>query len=420
MTKYLIAGHGAREYAISKRLKAEGHHVNGVLRKENTNLCEILDGFIQVRDYSLQTIQDAIRSFKTEILFPTDEEAIFSGIGNPEADIRAEVFAPSAGVARLERDKDFSKSLVRQISDELIPLSVPCFSYQDYLSFADTLGKSIVLKIPPPSREVRIILDSDKESAVIREYFRSAKKGHPIIIEEFIEGSEFLLHAFQGNGNAVLSRSIKDYPFRYNNNQGKKTGGMGSVMDSSVNLPDMSEEDYSQASEITRKLLSRIESEFEQRLKGVFSFQFFKSKGKILFNEIDIHPGDPEILCILESMRSSFSGLIERLLSENRNLDLDCSPESVAVKYFVPRYYPEPTSDYYEFQIDEKKIEDAGCTIYWGNSKRTETGAYLTGDSRALAVARRAATFDECIQNIDSCMGDIKKYLDCRDDIGIF
>ncbi len=114
----------------------------------------------------------------------------------------------------------------------------------------------------------------------------------------------------------------------------------------------MTPKDYSDACTIAEKILHRFE-EMYGNTQGMFSFQFFKSRDqKIFFNEIDVRPGDPEIVVILENLKSKFSILLESMFSMDSKSDIEFSSECVIVKCLVPRSYPGRSRRVQDFRIN--------------------------------------------------------------------
>lgn len=182
----------------------------------------------------------------------------------------------------------------------------------------------------------------------------------------------------------------------------------------------MTPKDYSDACTIAEKILHRFE-EMYGNTQGMFSFQFFKSRDqKIFFNEIDVRPGDPEIVVILENLKSKFSILLESMFSMDSKSDIEFSSECVIVKCLVPRSYPGRSRRVQDFRINTSLAGKIWVNIHWGNCSKLANNHYRTGLSRTVAMSKSAKTFAQCIDAIDTVAKSTNGVLQYRTDIGIF
>ena len=418
MSTFLLVGHGAREYAFAERIREEGHKVVSAAKKTNDHLSKICDHSIRVTRYGLREITELCERFNPDILLPSDEELIFNGVGSLDLE-GVKILAPSMGWLFLERDKGQFKSFIAEIDPELVPNSTHCKTFEIFIDVVGNFPNGFVLKAQPPSKDIVIFKDGaegmeDKIKALFEQH---AAKG--LVLEEYIEGDEFSVHVLFGSEGMLLSKPIMDYPFRDDGDVGLKTGGMGAVSPSGVCLPFHKEGDYKKAETIIRGVLSKAITSFGPT-NGFFSFQFFKSGERLLVNEVDIHPGDPESIALLLSLRSSISETTMGILNGERATWLFDERHAV-VQCFTPRAYPSVTlPESFVFNDSSGLFESHGIQLCWGNALKLDESTYRTGSSRTIALASTGTSFEDCRSRLSLVNGELMKQLHGRTDIGLF
>lgn len=417
MSKYLIVGHGAREFAVAERLKKEGNQVLGVLRKENDGLSRLCDHSIQIGSYGVAEIQELCNRFRPDILLPTDESAIFEGVGDIHLD-KVKVLAPSLNWIFFERDKEAFKSFVRGINPSLVPKTHSCASFEKLKDVLSEFTGGFVLKAKPPSKDIVLFKSGiNGHEDEVKELFNKHREDG-LTVEEYIEGDEFSVHVLFGEGGFAFSKSIQDYPFLLEGNRGGKTGGMGAASGENPHLPTISLLDYEMACKVIQQVLHRGFAQFGPS-KGFFSFQFFKTGEKILLNEVDIHPGDPELIALLLSLRTSLSDAISNALSGGCPTWTFDTNHSV-VQCFAPKGYPALTDiSGKRFSVDPGLVTSSNARIYWGNSRRLSESEFLTGTSRSLAIAATGNSFSSCRRELSELSEHLSRGLHARTDIGL-
>ena len=418
MSTYLLVGHGAREYAFAERIREEGHTVVSVAKKPNDSLSRLCDHSIHVTRYRLKEIIKLCESFNPDILIPSDEELIFDGVGGLDLG-RIKVLAPRIEWLFFERDKSRFKSFVADVDPTLVPHSKHFQKFEDFICAVEGFPNGFVLKAPPPSKDIVIFKEGAKgvEDEIKTLFEKHAGSG--LMGEEYIEGNEFSVHVLFGEDGILLSKPIMDYPFRDEGDLGPKTGGMGAISPSGLNLPFHQEVDYRKAETIIRSILNKAVTQFGPT-RGFFSFQFFKSGERLLVNEVDVHPGDPESIALLLSLRTDISEAISNVLhGENPVWEFD--DNNTVVQCFTPRAYPSViVPESFAFNSDSDLFKDHGVRVYWGNSSKLDQFTYETGTSRTLALASAGTSFEDCRTRLSAVNGELLEQLHARTDIGLF
>ena len=419
--RYLVVGYGAREYAIAKRLKEEGHRVSCFLTKPNAGLMRLTRGCHFAERHNPHEIIRYARTSRSDCIVIGNEEPLFEGLVDLASQNKIPAYGPTKEAARLEWDKEFAKGGMREVIPALVGTYESFASVEETKGYIKTLKHPIVAKsgIVEGGRGIVVIKNpaslSDSELTAM---LRKIEKGRArILVEDYHEGEDFSIYCFVDAQNCFFSRALKDYPFRLGGDRGKKTGGMGATSDVKPNLPFMTMADYEAACEYVRVFLEHMKKTADLAFRGMLSAQFFKTKSGLKFNEFDARPGDPEIINILETLETNFSELIEQTCTDRLVLPSFSSDAAVAI-YFVPRHYPDGKVRALPVSIDFKGIDDNNCRLYYANMEPRGKRLLVTGPSRSLAIASKGRTIEEARANILKASGAISKTLEYRKDIG--
>ena len=123
------------------------------------------------------------------------------------------------------------------------------------------------------------------------------KKNHneKVLLVEKLQGIEFTIMGITDGENLVVSPASYDYPFRYEDDKGAGTGGMGCFTNSEKKLPFTSDKDLDDCKSIMKKIIDEMKSR-SLFFNGILNGGFFKTKNGIKFMEFNGRFGDPETL----------------------------------------------------------------------------------------------------------------------------
>jgi phosphoribosylamine--glycine ligase len=428
---FLLVGHGAREYAIAKHLIAEGNTVSVVMAKENSFLHDLAQHATYVAGYEPKEILSFAKEIGADCVIPATESALYAGVVDACRREGIPAYGPTRAVAQLESNKVLSKRIAEAVDPTMVPHLLKRTEGEDVLSSITTYydhrvdeSQRLVLKMQEGPRGSGVfILSSDKEDALEQAHYILQEYGHRYaLLEPCVEGGQDVsLYAFADGEHVFFAPAIQDYPFRYAGNTGPKTGGMGAVAGNDNPLPFMDDALYERATRFCEQYFETLKERYDVNVQGMFSFQFILSGDQLLFNELDVRPGDPEIVNLLDKMESPLTRVIVETINGSLSAPVFSHQASVT-QYYVPPYYPEGALDSHPIActVDEDSIKRQGCNLYYGNMERTaEEGRFLTGSSRTLIISAVAPSVAEARERLQSARPFIHG-LDVRDDIGLF
>ena len=241
-----------------------------------------------------------------------------------------------------------------------------------------------------------------------------------VLFVEKLDGIEFTIMGITDGQHLVMAPASYDYPFRYEDDLGAGTGGMGCFTNSEKKLPFMSDEDLDDCKHIMQKIIDELDTN-HLFFNGVLNGGFFKTKHGIKFMEFNGRFGDPEVLNILCVLEGSFSELLvhlwDKTLSENV---VSFVQKASVVKYLVAKEYPSNSASEIYFTLDKEAISSLGVKTFFASCIQTEMHQYKTlKKSRVVAFAAVSDTIEDASTLINDIIDThVDGDLEYRRDIG--
>lgn len=212
-----------------------------------------------------------------------------------------------------------------------------------------------------------------------------------------------------------------DYPYRYEQDKGPGTGGMGCMSYSNGLLPFLEQSDIDKCADLMKKTIEYLNKESKE-FTGVLYGGFFKTKDGIKFIEFNARFGDPEAINVLNALKTPFSEVLEHIVNGTLSKE-NCkfSKNYTFTVYIVSKDYAvRPNKEATIFNLNTKAIKDAGVKIYFANAKKIAEDIYTSvSNSRLFAVEATGENFEEIRKKVyDAIEPNVDKVLDYRKDIG--
>jgi phosphoribosylamine--glycine ligase len=198
---------------------------------------------------------------------------------------------------------------------------------------------------------------------------------------------------------------------------------MGSLSLAEPTLPFMTARHYELACSIIAGVIERLGRQ-GRHFSGVMNSGFFATADGVKVIEFNARFGDPECINIMSLFAGSWPEVMERICAGTlTDADVRLKREASLVLYLVSPEYalrdsssPPPRS--YEFELDENRMEEAGCRVFFASAERTSGSSFRTlGTSRAVALATTAPTLAPARSRIADCAASVQP-LQWRHDVG--
>ena len=403
----LIVGSGAREHAIAEALARSpqspdllcysGAHNPGIQR-----LC---------RRYATGSIIDGA----SIAAFGKEQAATLAIIG-PEAPLATGVadalwatdiptVGPLQNLARIESSKGFTRALLEKhgipgnpfFQRFRLSLGQPVEEVlQEVEAVLNRLGSQHVIKDDglAGGKGVKVFgdhLHSQEDSlAFCRELLNA---GHPLVIEEKLEGEEFSLLSFTDGTTLRHMPPVQDHKRAFDGDRGPNTGGMGSYTAADGLLPFLSRADVLEAQSINQRTVAALRDECGEPYRGVLYGGFMATRDGVRLIEYNARFGDPESLNLLTLLQTDFLSICKAMTDGTlAELHTAFAPEASVCKYIVPEGYPDAPrkGDY----VSLPSYVLPGVSFFL-SAVDVHAGELIATGSRTVAVVARGQTISD-------------------------
>ena len=232
--------------------------------------------------------------------------------------------------------------------------------------------------------------------AIMLDYYH---KGIKFIVEEKLEGQEFSLFTFTDGINMKHCPPIQDFKRAYDNDRGPNTGGMGCTN----YLPFLTKTDINEAELINQLVIDylpkyvKVFGGMSKKYKGVLYGSFIKTTEGIRVIEYNCRFGDPEVISLLELMKTDFFKVCESVANGKLEIPIEFEDKLVLTKYIVPEGYPNNPYKNYEFYAHKLNQDN----IIWASAYQTNDHIIQLG-SRIFAYTMKGKNINTLTTKINN------------------
>ncbi len=431
MEKFLIVGGGGRESVFARRLMNDAV-LYAVSPHENPTIIDCVrssgGAYLIGNTNDAELILNFAKQHAVDYVFVNADDPMANGVVDALLANGIKAIGGTKAASRIEWDKIYAIEMMQEICPQFTPF-YRVVSSQDEMSVAvqEFADKNMLTVVKPQGltggKGVKVMpehLPDYQDAVAYGLKLLQDKPEEKVLLTEKLNGFEFTVMGITDGEHMVLAPATYDYPFRFDDDKGAGTGGMGCFTSREQQLPFLDGKDLADCHNIMQ---SAIDEMGRQNLSfnGVLNGGFFKTQHGIRFMEFNARFGDPEALNILSILGGSFADLLKNiwrknLVAENVNFIKKAS----VVKYLVMKEYPQASEASVTFTVDEDAIQAMGIKIYYGACVKTGENQYETlKKSRVMALAAMAEKIEDASMALNEA---IEKYisgdLDYRKDIG--
>lgn len=428
MKKCLLLGNGGREAVLAEYI-SKGYSLYSVCPYENPSIIEAVEKsngkYIVGDPFNKELVKEFILGNGIDTCLISSDNLLQDGLIDVAKDLGLKTFGPTSKGAKIEWSKTYALDIVKKLAPQMI---INNYNIQSEKELEDIINNyendNFVIKPEglTGGKGVKVggIHFKGKEEGL--EYAKSClSTSGKVIIQDKVEGNEFTVMALTDGKNIVVTPITFDYPYRFNEDKGPGTGGMGCLSFTDGMLPFLEKKDIEECASLIKKTLEYINKD-SLEFNGVIYGGFFKTTQGIKFIEFNSRFGDPEALNVLNSLETPFTEVMENIFNKTLNSE-NCKfkKECTFTVYIVTKEYAiESRKEPLEFTVDVNKIKEQGIKVYFANAKNIDGNVYSSvSNSRLFGLTTSANTIEEASKKIYKAIEEnVDKKLDYRTDIG--
>ncbi len=428
MEKCLLLGNGGREAVIAEYV-SKGYSLYSVMPYVNPSIEKYVKesgGKFLVHDpFDKDFVKKFIQDEKIENCIISSDNLLQEGLIDLAKSLGLATFGPTSKGAKIEWSKSYALDIVEKFEPQMIIKNYNITDIDSLRKIIDTYQEDDFVVKPEGltgGKGVKVggIHFHGKEEGY--EYAKSClKSSGNVIVQDKVQGREFTVTGLTDGKHLVITPTTFDYPYRFDEDQGPGTGGMGCLGFDNGLLPFLTKEDIEECSRLMQETIEYVNRD-SLEFNGVIYGGFFKTKDGIKFIEFNARFGDPESLNILNAIDTPFDKLFENIQNQTLNQE-NCKFKKVntfTVYVVSPNYAISASKEPCRFTLNQENIESQGVKIYFASTKQIEGNNYESvGNSRLFAATYVADTMEEAKEKVYNALeGNVDEKLHYRKDIG--
>jgi phosphoribosylamine--glycine ligase len=416
--KILVIGSGAREHALTWKLRESGLMEEIYCAPGNAGIAQ--EAECRPVDVSNPAqILELANELKADVTVVGPEAPLVAGVVDEFKRAGRAIIGPTRAAARLEGSKIFSKQFMQRHSIPTAAFKV-AESFDQAVKALPEFGLPVVIKADGLAAGKGVVIAHTREEAekTLDEFMRQrtlGSAGEKVILEEALRGEE-LSFIVLTDGRAILPLvPTQDHKAVFDDDQGPNTGGMGAYSEDSIL-------DEPLRAEIIRSIVAPTLVGMMVEGAPYHGFLYcglmLTSQGPQLL-EYNVRMGDPEAQPIVMRLRSDLAELL-LALSEDRlaTLEPHWSPNPSVCVVLASKGYPGKPEVGKVITGIEAAETRGGVKVFHAGTKFQDFHLLSTG-GRVLGVTATAEDLPRAIACAYSAVGKINfEGMHFRRDIG--
>lgn len=427
MKKCLLLGNGGREAVLAEQI-SKGFRLYVIMPYANPSIVEQVEKsngkYIIGDPFNKELVKEFVKEENIEVCVVSQDNLLQDGLIDLARELGMKTFGPTSQGAKIEWSKTYALDIVKKLAPEMIIKNESVTNVQQLEKVMKNYKDDSFVVKPEGltgGKGVKVGGVHFKGKQDGFEYAKSCLESDGrVIIQDKVEGREFTVMALTDGKNIVVTPTTFDYPYRFDEDKGPGTGGMGCLSFENGLLPFLDQEDVDKCSKLIQDTIQYVNTD-SLEFTGVIYGGFFKCKQGIKFIEFNARFGDPEAINVLNSLDTPFTKVMENIWEQRlSNENCKFKRNYTFTVYVVSPDYAIRKSEPCEFTLDTKGILEKDAKIYFASTKQISDHKYMSiGTSRLFAVHTSGSSLEEARKKAYNAMeNNIDSQLDYRKDIG--
>ncbi len=425
--KCLLLGNGGREAVLAEQISKD-FELYSIMAYANPSIVEYVEKsngkYIVGDPFNKELVGKFVKEEGIEACVVSQDNLLQEGLIDYAKSLGLKTFGPTSKGAKVEWSKSYALDIVSKLAPEMVIKNQSISNLQELNEVMKNYSDDSFVVKPEGltgGKGVKVggIHFKGKDEGF--EYAKSCLEADGrVIVQDKVEGREFTVMALTDGKNIVVTPTTFDYPYRFDEDKGPGTGGMGCLSFENGLLPFLEQKDIDTCSKLISDTIKYVNKD-SMEFSGVIYGGFFKCKQGIKFIEFNARFGDPEAINVLNSLETPFGDVMKNIWEQKLSKD-NCKFKNnyTFTVYVVSPDYAIRKGSPCEFSLNTKGIKDKGAKVYFASTKNIDKNLYTSvGTSRLFAIHASGKTLEEARNIVYSAMeGNVDKNLDYRNDIG--
>ncbi len=397
-SRILVIGSGGREHALCWKLSQSPRVEKVYCAPGNAGISQHAE-CVEIKASDMEGLARFAAEKGVGLTVVGPEDPLANGIVDYFREKGLAVFGPSAGAARIEASKVFTKDL-------LTKAGIPTGSYrvfddpdQAYSYVENETGVPVALKADGLAAGKGVILPQTLEEArqaidLIMRQRAFGNAGNRIVVEEFLTGEEASFMAVTDGEHVLPLATSQDHKPVFDLDKGPNTGGMGAYSPAPVVDDDLFRQIMAMIMKPTVQALKDAGHPYE----GVLYGGLIIKNGTAKVIEFNCRFGDPEAQPILMRMKTDLVDVIEAALEGSLDrVDIQWDPRAAVCVVLASGGYPGSYEKGKVIQgLDEVSAMKDVMVFHAGTARSGDD--YVTAGGRVLGVTALGDTIKDAIK----------------------
>ena len=262
MEKCLLLGNGGREAVLAEYI-SKGYSLYTVCPYENPSIIEMVNKsggkYIVADPFNKEIVSDFIKENNIEVCLISSDNLLQDGLIDVARELGLKTFGPTSKGAKIEWSKTYALDIVEKLAPQMIIKNYNITSIEELKNIINSYNDDSFVVKPEGltgGKGVKVggIHFKGKDEGL--EYAKSCLEiSGNVMIQDKIEGREFTVMALTDGENIVVTPTTFDYPYRFNEDKGPGTGGMGCLSFENGMLPFLEQKDIDECSNLIKETL---------------------------------------------------------------------------------------------------------------------------------------------------------------------